>query len=357
MTNKSVILGYGATGKSFERFLISKNTEFVLYDEFFDEGDKSEISGMPFINFNSLQKYNSFFVSPGFSKSKLDQLGVLEKKIITDIDIFSELNNSFKIAITGTNGKSSLTHYLTQILNHTASAISLGNFGNPLPDYINHQAKYSVIELSSFQLEKMTINNFDLSVITNISRDHIDYHGTFENYKLSKLNILNSRAGTFFYNNSGSLKDFAFKIAGKIEENINQDLLLEDLPFRLQQIGKNIYNDSKSTNSASLLYAIKELDFSGKLIMCGNPLKEDYRDFPIHGPSQILIFGTHKNDIKKRIIHPNIKTFDTFDDLISSLTKEDRILFSPGNPSGKDFNNFIERGAYFSKKIGEYFGS
>ena len=353
MNERPVILGYGLTGKSFERFLIEKKLEYFLYDDKWPLGAKSNNSRNKFISKSELVRFNTFYVSPGFNKKKLNELGVIDKHLLTDLDVFFRFNPSFKIGITGTNGKSSLTNYLTQILNCRSTAISLGNIGNPLLENLEHKNKYSVIELSSFQLEKMDENELNLSVITNISKDHIDYHGDFESYKSCKFKIMKTK--TFFYNDEYQLKDFAFSIAKSLEPNTNEKFKLEELPFRLQPISENIVNDSKSTNSASLYYAIKKLNFTGVLVMCGNPNKENYQNLIIDGPAKVLIFGKHREDIKKRIIHNNIELHSSLESLISSLDVNDQILFSPGNPSGDDFSNFMERGEFFSKIIEVHF--
>ncbi|MBL6819639.1 MAG: UDP-N-acetylmuramoylalanine--D-glutamate ligase [SAR86 cluster bacterium] len=355
MNERPVILGYGLTGKSFEKFLIKKKLEYFLYDDKYPHSSKFLGVKNKFISKSELAKFDTFYVSPGFNKKKLNELGVLDKHLLTDLDIFFRFNESFKIGITGTNGKSSLTHYLTQILNCRSTAISLGNIGNPLLENLDHKNKYSVIELSSFQLEKMKENELNLSVITNISQDHIDYHGNFESYRSCKFKIMKTK--TFFYNDECQLQDFAFLIAKSLEPDTNKKLKLEELPFRLQPISKNIINDSKSTNSSSLYYAIKKLNFAGILIMCGNPNKEDYQNLIIDGPAKILIFGKHREEIKKRIIHNNIELYSSLESLISSLDVSDQILFSPGNPSGDDFSNFMERGEYFSKIIEVHFDS
>ena len=146
------------------------------------------------------------------------------------------------------------------------------NFGNPVIDFLQHKKKYSIIELSSFQLEKLNKSLLDLSVVTNISPDHLDFHGNFENYKKAKLKICNNRAKTFFANTNMSLKDFAFEIASSLEKiDSNTSRSLNELPHRLEEVIPGIINDSKSTNSASLLYAIKKLNFDGNLIICGDP--------------------------------------------------------------------------------------
>ena len=61
----------------------------------------------------------------------------------------------------------------------------------------------------------------------------------------------------------------------------------------------------------------------------------------------------------KIVKHHNIKDFSTLDEVLEdlkNLNDSSKILFSPGNPSGKDFKNFSERGQHFKNKVLEYFG-
>ena len=60
-------------------------------------------------------------------------------------------------------------------------------------DVINNSKKYSIIELSSFQLDKMDFNDLDYGVLLNIAPDHLDYHGSFEAYKSAKEKIKSSK--------------------------------------------------------------------------------------------------------------------------------------------------------------------
>ena len=96
-----------------------------------------------------------------------------------------------------------------------------------------------------------------------------------------------------------NFKTLHFQSQKSLEPNTDEQLKLNELPFRLQPLSNNIINDSKSTNSSSLHYAIKKLNFSGVLIMCGNPNKENYQNLIIDGPAKVLIFGKHREDIKK----------------------------------------------------------
>ena len=354
---KSLIIGYGTTGQSFEKYLTENSIDFDIYDE-----DKVKLENkkniLDCLNDQSISVYKSLYISPGVQLKKYFSTSNLTKlNYTTDLDLFFQNNKSLKIGVTGTNGKSTLVNYLNQILNIASSSIALGNIGNPLLDNIMHTNKYTVIEVSSFQLEKMKKNYFDFSIITNIQNDHIDFHGNYENYKNAKLKICSEKGKTIFCA-TDDYREFAMAFVSGIEPKLNvEHLNLSDLPFRLQKISPGIINDSKSTNSASLLYAINKLNFRGDLIICGNPNKENYKELCIEGPRRVFIFGKHRNELLNIIKHENISTLENLDEIFNILKKDKHknILFSPGNPSGADYSNFIERGQHFNNLKEKYF--
>ena len=354
---KSLIIGYGTTGKSFEKFLLTNSISFDIFDE-----DKTKLENkkniLNCLNDESISDYVNLYISPGIQLKKYFSTSCIGKlNYISDLDLFFQNNKSIKIGVTGTNGKSTLVNYLNQTLNSISSSIALGNIGNPLLDNVDHANKYTVIEASSFQLEKMKKNHFDFSIITNIQNDHIDFHGNYENYKNAKLKICSEMGKTIFCG-TDDYREFAIAFVSGIEPKLNvEDLNLSDLPFRLQKISPGIINDSKSTNSASLLYAINKLNFRGDLIICGNPNKENCKELCIEGPRRVFIFGKHQNELLNILKHENISTFENLDEIFNILKKDKHrdILFSPGNPSGADYSNFIERGQHFNNLKEKYF--
>ena len=111
-------------------------------------------------------------------------------KIISEIDLFSQIYKGRSIAITGTVGKTStvslISHCLTKVgLNSPA----LGNIGNPLLGSKLAHDDLCVLELSSFQLENANFFSPDVSVIINLYPNHLDHHENYESYKKAKLNI------------------------------------------------------------------------------------------------------------------------------------------------------------------------
>ena len=335
---KSLIYGYGITGKSFERYLKKTKKNYDIYDM-----NIPEYSSEPNLNL-----YDVIYCSPGIPKAEFLNLKK-NNMVMTDLDIFFIEDESIKIGVTGTNRKSTTCFHLFQIINLNHSVNLVGNIGNPMLDVINNGKKYSIIELSSYQLDKMNQNKLDYGILLNISPDHIDYHGNFEEYKKVKEKILSSKN----FSNENDPYKLQEWITGDARQNIN----LNDLPFRFQKITSSIINDSKSTNSDSLAYAIKKAkDLFAKnysLVLCGDPSKEGFSKIKINGPDEVIIFGKHKDDIKNCISHNKKLDFVDLEEALNYLKNKKNILFSPGYPSGKDYKNFEERGNHFNSLVKE----
>jgi UDP-N-acetylmuramoylalanine--D-glutamate ligase len=118
-----------------------------------------------------------------------------------ELELASRLIDTPMIAVTGTNGKSSVTAFLGAMLeNANLKAFVGGNIGTPLMAYVagDQTADYVVVEVSSFQLD--TIETFSpfVSMILNISPDHLDRYSSYEDYVQSKLRIfMNQSAGQY----------------------------------------------------------------------------------------------------------------------------------------------------------------
>lgn len=344
---KSLIYGYGITGKSIERYLIKNNIDYQIYDD-----NKDLYTSDQFTN-NLKDDWDVIYCSPGIKKADFEELKSIAKEdVLTDLDVFMVEDTSIKIGVTGTNRKSTTCFHLHQLLSKDYAVNLIGNIGEPVLDHLNTGADFSIIELSSQQLDKLKENKLDYGVLLNIAPDHIDYHGSFAEYKSSKERILEAKVKSY-ENNPYKLFQW---ITGKEAEVID----LHNLPFRFEIISKSIINDSKSTNMHSLDYAIRKAnqyfnDDKYDLIICGNPAKEGFRTFYPKGPEHILIFGSYANEINKCINHSEKKLYKNLPDVLTEISnsKNQNILFSPGYPSGDDFKNFEERGEYFNKLVHE----
>jgi len=216
--NSFCILGFGKSGLASLNFLIAKGVKFLLvqdrknlkdFSTELQEKTKEIQANYPHVRFEFGEEYLSncsyltdfLVVSPGFKPSSeiiLNSQKNRKQKIITEVDLgFYELKNNpvlsqvKLIGITGTNGKSTVTAWLSYVFRTRAC----GNFGFCLLEEISQiksgiKKEYIFCELSSFQLYYSSLVEPYLSVITNIKEDHLDWHGSFENYRKAKLKIL-----------------------------------------------------------------------------------------------------------------------------------------------------------------------
>ena len=119
--------------------------------------------------------------------------------IISDIELIHLLGlKNYLIGITGTNGKSSTTKFITNSLRHKKflDSQACGNIGIPFTELEINDDSVLVIECSSFQLSKIINLRFDISILLNISSDHIDWHKTLKNYISSKEKIFKNQTSS-----------------------------------------------------------------------------------------------------------------------------------------------------------------
>jgi UDP-N-acetylmuramoylalanine--D-glutamate ligase len=166
-----------------------KEIDKKILDEIKNYGASYEIGE----NTDKIFQADALLLSSGVSP----QSNIISRILRSGIEIIGELDfiypflNSKIIAVTGSNGKSTTVKLISHILNKNGCSCSVaGNIGISLADFVGSTFQYLAVELSSFQLYWSNEFKSDLSVITNIEPDHIDWHGTLENYINSKLKIL-----------------------------------------------------------------------------------------------------------------------------------------------------------------------
>ena len=108
--------------------------------------------------------------------------------------------------------------------------------------------------------------------------------------------------------------------------------------------------------------SLQEIPKPPKEIFCQgpwiDPKKEKYKKLEITQPKRIFIFGHHKEELSNLISHPKVSTHNSLREIFEILCDQEDchdLLFSPGNPSGNDYANYIERGDHFNKLKAEYF--
>ncbi len=406
LKKKFLIYGYGISGKSVEKYLINKNCNYNIYDDFKKISHKKIIS-KKFLT-NKINQYSYFIVSPSIKIEKDHFLYNLKNRILIDLDFLSlEISSQKIIGVTGTEGKSSTCSYLNQILSKNYDTKIIGNFGNTILDKVNLKKYLSkidilIIELSSYQLDKIKYLKLHYALITNIYSDHLDYHKNINNYISSKFRIqnflyknsylflskklllkyrsyikINNDKIIFFHdklpkkkNLSSYIKDLNLNSIKNLINHIDPSIKIEntnitnDLNHRNQLIHNSnnlkVYNDSKCTNLNNSVYKNNLIKSNKKILILGGKLKKQDKNLKFNIQNTlVLIFGYKPNLFINQInfINSNYFNFNNLTDLINflkltiKLHKYEYILFSPGGESFDIYKDYSDRGNHFIKLI------
>ena len=199
---KIAVIGMGKTGIATAAFLGGSGATVVAVDEkpSREWGEAFEqLARQPWLTIGSydvtaIDGVDLVVPSPGIPPSH-DILKAAQKK---KIPIISEIELAYRfirvpiIAVTGTNGKTTTTTLLGKILAHAGKKVFVGgNIGNPLIEYAGSPQNddFIVAEISSFQLQWIETFRPHVAILLNITCDHINYHGSFEEYRRVKASI------------------------------------------------------------------------------------------------------------------------------------------------------------------------
>ena len=171
-----LILGKGVTYNNCKIFFDKNSITYqaINTDDILNIDNDSILTKNGKINIRSI---NYIVISPGIKKQNKYVKKLLDAghELITDVELLQSQLKAKYICVTGTNGKTSTVNLLADILNNNNQrALSCGNNGVSLFKALEEDYSYIIIELSSYQLEY--IKNLDsfISIILNISEDHLD---------------------------------------------------------------------------------------------------------------------------------------------------------------------------------------
>ena len=195
-----LVLGMGATGASCARYLARRGVSAMFVDTRGEPTGTIDIRrAMPEANVQTgsvpteiPEGVSRLIVSPGLPmETPLIQLALQQGvEVLSDIDLFISECTEPVLAVTGSNGKSTVASMVAAILDAAGRKVGVGgNLGPPALDLLELKADVYVLELSSFQLERSRKLPAVAAVILNIATDHLDQHLTGENYTAAKARI------------------------------------------------------------------------------------------------------------------------------------------------------------------------
>jgi UDP-N-acetylmuramoylalanine--D-glutamate ligase len=197
-SKRVLVVGLGLTGSSVIRYLHRHNVAFDVVDE------KAEPSAdlaacleravfHKQLNVQLCCDYDVIVLSPGVPRALPAIQAALQSNVdvIGDIELFSHATlNAPVIAVTGSNGKSTVVSWVAHVLNACGvNAVACGNIGVPALDSIDDAVQMYVLELSSYQLEStQSLSSLSAAVI-NVSDDHLDRYDSIEHYAQVKRRV------------------------------------------------------------------------------------------------------------------------------------------------------------------------
>lgn len=297
-----LVYGSGISGKGAAKLLLSKGAYVFLYDEkadtdtealraYFTENERERLQIVCGELPDEIREKTGLVVlSPGvpLDNPRVEEFNKRNVKITGEIELASSLSSGDILAITGTNGKTTTTTLLGDIMRSYAEStgnkrkvLVVGNIGEPFtlhagetdPDTI------TVAEISSFQLE--TVHTFKprVSAVLNVTPDHLNRHHSMENYAYIKSRIMEYQDME-----DAAVLNYDDPVTRKMAENAkcrvifftrDEELKVSELPEDFVQLKDNIiyYNERE-------IVAIKDVKLLGthnyENIMAAVAMAADY---------------------------------------------------------------------------------
>ncbi len=364
---KFTILGAGRSGIGIAKLLRKNNAQVLLSDSspkeklvYLDEKVLNEYSIEYEFGANSEKVFDSdiIIVSPGISPDSKIIKEAIDRKIsiLSEIEVASYFCNVPIIAITGTNGKTTTTELTGAILKEAGYDVHVcGNVGLAFSEIIPLLKDNSmvVLEVSSFQLEYINLFRPNVSMLLNVTSDHIDWHGSFDNYFNAKLKINKNQKDEdlVIINYDDELlrkiiSDLncnvsAFSKEKITDNNIKTQSFLKDESIYYYQskeekiIEKNeiqIKGTHNLMNSMAAVLAVKKFDVSSEII------KKAIKEFS--GVEHRIEFVKELNGVK----YYNDSKATNYDSLYVALESfEKNIVLIMGGKKGADLFQMVEQ--------------
>ncbi|CCO22499.1 UDP-N-acetylmuramoyl-L-alanine--D-glutamate ligase [Maridesulfovibrio hydrothermalis] len=372
-------------------------------------GDEARLMTGPFCQ-EQFAGADVIVVSPGIPVRKIRPfIGDLPaRKIISELELASWFADEPKIAITGTNGKTTTTALIKHILEQSGrTAFAGANYGTPLSEYIleKGQCDVLVLEVSSFQLQNCRLFRPNAAILLNVSANHLDYHLDMAEYLAAKLKIFErqssdglailpaemravldpktfTRAEVKWFdgekfpqqpNLPGNHNRLNIEAAWLALEKIG--LTLEEFEaglktftgkhHRIENIGTvrgvQFINDSKGTNLDAVKAALRSFEGPVKLLLGGKFKGGDVTELipAMKGRvDEVALFGAGREHFEPALKnHFKISWHENLDKAVHKLFADsaagDTILLSPGTASFDAYTGYEARGDHFKRIMEE----
>ena len=196
----TIIVGLGKTGMSCVRHLARQNYNLAVIDSRTNppclEELRRDFPQIPVFlgSFAAavINEAKEIILSPGVSLREPAIVQAIARgvPVIGDIELFARQTHAPIVAITGSNGKSTVTTLVGEMAKNAGINVKVGgNLGMPVLDLLDDKADLYVLELSSFQLETTPSLKTKAAVVLNVTEDHMDRYCSFDDYLFAKQKI------------------------------------------------------------------------------------------------------------------------------------------------------------------------
>jgi UDP-N-acetylmuramoylalanine--D-glutamate ligase len=322
----------------------------------------------------------------------------------SEIELGGRLLANALLGVTGTNGKTTTAELLGSIFRAAGRPVAVaGNVGRPLTglDGVISPEAWVVCELSSFQLEDIDAFRPRVAILLNLTPDHLDRHGTFEDYRAAKLRVFENQgaddvaivprgfppvpgdgrrlefaAGDALpaeplvpgdHNRENAAAATAAARAAGIDDDAIAEALrtFEGVPHRLELVGEvagvRFVNDSKATNPEAAERALSAYPPGLRIILGGSRKGSSYADLARTardaGVARAYLIGEAADDIAEALAAQGVR-FGHSGDLETAVREAyadaepgDVVLLSPACASYDQFRDFEERGTRFRELV------
>lgn len=404
LTRPAAVFGEGVSGRSVAESLAAGGFASVIYDE---RGVNRDFGP------EEAARHDLLVYSPGFAQSHPWILAARRAGLqcLTELDFGALLWTGPAIAITGTNGKTTLTEFLSFAFKRSGQdAIACGNVGLPLTSLhrtVSNGSFVAVVEVSSFQAEDLRHFTPEALIWSNFDEDHLDRHGDLESYFRAKYKLIERMmpGGILVIGESVVAAAQAFGIAlppealvatrAEVAETVPAGSLFDSWPqrenwallvkywhargiplrhleeaarlfrtppHRLRKIAENkgveYWNDSKGTNFHAVHAALSQFSIPVRWIGGGKWKGGDLGRFarriaPLLEAAYLI--GETAPDLQRHFeeLGKPSRIFPALQDAVVAAAKDaagpTAILLSPGFSSFDQFHGYAERGLVFER--------
>ncbi len=397
------VFGAGASGKAASDLLESLGASVAIYDEsavLFDE--------------NAAARHGLAVFSPGFARDHpwLTLARSNDCRAIPEFDLAAALWKGPIVAVTGTNGKTTLTSFLNRAFRHVGiESYVAGNIGKPLCALLAedcNRESIAVCEVSSFQAEAMEVFRADHVLWTNFDEDHLDRHESLQSYFRCKYKLVERARGSSLFIDS-SVFEYGKSIGLDLPESsvvpfendlerlglrgsvfetepeLNSYLMaralwisltfaecelveaarqFEKSPHRIERLGEKsgirFWDDSKATNLHATLGCLRRFETPSLWIGGGKDKGSDAGVFAERVAPFVkaaVLIGETRFELKSAFESAGIPVFEhaSMQDAVARVFEigesGDNAVLSPGFASFDMFENYVQRGLEFRKSI------